>query len=128
MKKIMYLLVIGIMVVLVGCGSTTTAPVKETVPTPVAATTPTPTPAPEKKWVQVGTWTATGKKNTENFTIEDGSEYRISWETFTPDKTLSLFIDNEKGESQEMLIDVKGVTKDSSPIRVPAGKLSLIHI
>jgi len=126
MKRLIGLLAV-LMLVLVGCGAKTVVPLKE--PTVVAPpVTQAPAPVVEKKWVEVGSWTATGKKNTENFTIEDGFEYRINWETYTEDGSLSLFIDNEKGKSVKMLIDVKGITKDSSPIRVKAGTYNLSQI
>jgi len=121
-KLSMYLLSLGLIFSLLGCGST---PVEEITKPPEPTIT---TPIVVKKWVQVGTWTATGKKSTESFMIEDGYEYRINWETFTPDKTLSLFIDDDQGQSLEMLIDVKGITKDSSYIRVPSGVYSLSQI
>ena len=87
MKKIMYLLSIGLMVSLLGCGSTTatkempvSAPAtKVTTPAP----TPTPAPAPalvEKKWVAVKSWSGSGIKKTENFEIT-GSDWRVNWKS-----------------------------------------------
>ena len=118
MKRIICLLAI-VVLVLVGCGAKSVVSAKEV---------PTLAPIVEKKWVEVGSWEATGKKNTENFKIDDGFEYRINWETYSADGSLSLFINNDKGESIGMLIDVKGVTKDTSPIRIPAGTYNLSQI
>ena len=114
MKRIICLLAI-LMITLSGCGT------KQT-------TTQDPSQMVGKKWVEVGSWEATGKKDTGNFKLENGFEYRINWETYSADGSLSLFINNAKGESIGMLIDVKGVTKDTSPIRIPAGTYNLSQI
>ena len=114
LKRLICLLAI-LVITLVGCGTHPTA-------------TQTPVPTVEKKWVEVGSWEATGKKNTENFKLENGFEYRINWETYSADGSLSLFINNEKGELLGMLIDVKGISEDTSPIRITAGTYNLSQI
>ena len=95
MKKILYLLSIGLMVTLLGCGSTT-ATKEMPIPAPATKVTtpaPTPTPAPapvEEKWVAVKSWTGTGIKKTENFEIT-GSDWRVNWKSDGKNGNNSIF-------------------------------------
>ena len=133
MKKIMYLLSIGLMVAMLGCGTPATVSVKESPPvTPPAASpaTPPPTTAPsptpvEKNWVEIGSYSGTGMKDTEDFTIVDGSQYRLNWETYAADGSLSIIIANDKGGAESIPVDVKGISKDTTSLHVPSGNYHL---
>lgn len=119
MKKIMYLLSIGFIIALLGCG--TAEPVKETASMPAVST---PTPAAEKGWDAVAPYSGVGMKETDNFTISDGSQYRLNWEN-NADDSLSIIIKNDKGASISIAVNVIGISKDISSLHVPAGDYHL---
>lgn len=122
MKRFVYLLAVAVlMFTLFGCNTKSS-----TVPTTTQTTTPTSTV--EQNWSEVVSWTVTGKKNTENFKIEDGHQYRINWETYNAEGSLAIFIYNDKGENVDTLANVKGISKDTSAIHVPAGSYYLTQI
>lgn len=119
MKKIMYILSIGFIITLLGCG--TAEPVKETANIPVVST---PTPAAEEKWVAVAPYSGIGTKETEKFTISDGSQYRLNWEN-NADDYLSIIIKDDRGTSISIAVNVIGISKDISSLHVPAGNYHL---
>lgn len=134
MKKIAYLLSIGLVILLVGCGSTaatkdapTQAPAATTNNAPAAtskpATTSTPAPAPEKKWVVTNSWSGNGAKDTENFAVT--KDTRINWETTDAQGIFQIYVQDSNGAPAAVAANIQGIGKDTSYLHVTPGQYSL---
>ena len=103
MKKIVYLLSIGLMVILVGCGNTTIKDPPMASATEIAEqVTPeviAPQPIVKKEWVVTDTWSGNDSKKIESF-IVNTKDTRITWDitgSVGNQGTFSFFIkDNEE--------------------------------
>ena len=128
MRKIAYLLSIGLILTLVGCGSTAT-PTKETpaptssTSTPASAPAPKTTPAPEKNWVVTNSWSGNGAKDTENITVT--KDTRINWETTDAQGIFQIYVQDDKGSPVAVAANVQGIGKDVSYLHIAPGQYSL---
>ena len=126
----MYLLVVGLMLTLLGCGTTVTAketPAPSTTTTPVVAPAPAPTPAPvtvPKKWVVTNSWSGNGAKDTENFAVTENT--RVNWETTDAQGIFQIYVEPSDGSSSvAVAANMQGIGKDVSYLHIPPGQYSL---
>ncbi|MDQ7094285.1 zinc ribbon domain-containing protein [Desulfosporosinus sp. PR] len=94
---------------------------------PASSSTPasTPAPAPEKKWTQIGSWSGSGIKNTEDFTISDGAQYRLNWEAQDNGGVFQIYVEDSKGAPVDVAANVQNAAKDVSYVHASAGTYHL---
>ena len=123
MKKFIYILSLGLMISLMGCGNT---PVVKDTPVPTVKTpvlTLTSIPDTEKKWVEVKTWSGTGQKDTEKFEVTANT--RVNWETTDKNGMTQIYIHDKTGEPVNATINIqKGIQKGVTNLKLVPGQYS----
>ena len=86
-------------------------------------TTPTPAPTSEKKWIVTNSWSGTGAKDTENFSVTENT--RVNWETTDSKGIFQIYIQDTKGAPVGVAANMQGIGKDVSYIHLAPGQYSL---
>jgi hypothetical protein len=77
-------------------------------------------PVKQKEWVKIKTWTSTGMKNTETFTVQN-HEWKITWRTskeaFPGAGILQAFLNTPSGEMKELPINQIGAGSGDTIMR-----------